>query len=279
MGEVSIVTPALISGVCIGGLIVRKHYYKNFVDVKKQELSSSAKPAVKQTLAEKCPRCGSGVKQYANGERYCYCCGIRFVKSQSAIKKDAMKRAVADAKANASKQKQNVEIETDIIEGHFATYIMPYVEITNLQYKKIKAKYSKYKEIVLEKQNSNDAANDEFMKNWEEMYISLMKNITAIKDEVDKANSIDNDYIKNQRYHFENSNLSVAQQIREKEKSKDREINKIKKLLAENEEIMTELDRSIIRISEMKDTGERDIINLRSEVNEILREVNEYVAI
>lgn len=153
------------------------------------------------------------------------------------------------------------------------------------QFEKVQKRFSSFKKLLSEKYDSRELTYARFFGTAEQLYLSVLDNLTNITNTFESISTIDINYIKERYNHLnslkepEDADKREIETLKKREKLRKQQLEKINELLTINEEAMTQIDLSMAAISETKTKLGRasmDMETAREELQELIRRTKKY---
>lgn len=143
------------------------------------------------------------------------------------------------------------------------------------QFDRLQTKFTTFGDLLKQKLNPSELTYSRYMGMAEQVYSGALDNLYDIANTLKGVNIIDHKHINKRLKEIEkNQNVSEKQQreiatLNERLKLRHSQLEKIENYLAQNEEAMTEIDRTIAAIAEMRTESGRATMDIESAMNRL----------
>ena len=153
------------------------------------------------------------------------------------------------------------------------------------QFVQVKEKFEAFQEILSRKLNQGELTYARYLGTAEQVYLATLDNLRDIVNLLRSADAIDVEYVARKLKEFERQKSSKQDDLDEIaaiKKSRDlydKQMNLVNKLLARNEEALTQIDETTAKLAmEMKTGSEArvDLETARKELEELAKRAREY---
>ena len=152
---------------------------------------------------------------------------------------------------------------------------LPYGEQGVKQFSKIQTKFNIFQEALQEKLNVREVTYRRYLGTAEQVYNSVLDNLQKIAATLNSVSSIDTKYILKRmktlraQTQMDTADKKEMDTLEKRLELKKNQLNMINKLLTENEEAMTELDKTTSTISQVQTQVGRAEIDLESALKDL----------